>query len=63
MLAAKNSSIMAEKNDNGGIALPQRSQSNFLPKRVGKNDVCEPLAESSLHDRLSFKKADSSVNP
>lgn len=62
MLSAKNSSIMAEKNDNGGIALPQRPQSNFLPKRVGKNDVCEPLAESSLHDGSSFKKADSSVN-
>lgn len=62
VLPAKNSAIVAEKNDDGGIALPQRSQSNFLPKRVGKKDVCEPLAESWLHDRSSFKKEDSSVN-
>jgi hypothetical protein len=63
MLSAKNSSIMAEKNDNGGSALPQRSQSNFLPKSVGKSDVCESLAESWLHDGSSFKKEDSPVNP
>ena len=63
MLSAKNSPIVAEKNDNGGTALPQRSQSNFLPKSVRQNDVREPLAESLPHDRSSFKKADSSVNP
>ena len=62
VLSAKNSPIVAEKNDNGGSALPQRSQANFLPKRVGKDDVCEPLAESGLHDRSSFKKEDSPVN-
>jgi hypothetical protein len=51
VLTAKNSSIVAKKNDNCRLTLPQRSQSNFLAKSVGKNEACEPLAESFQHDR------------
>jgi hypothetical protein len=50
VLTAKNSSIVAKKNDDCRLVLPQRSQANFLAKSVGKNDVCEPLAESLQHD-------------
>ena len=50
VLTAKNSSIVAKKNDDCRLALPQRSQANFLTKSVGKNYVCEPLAESFQHD-------------
>jgi hypothetical protein len=51
VLAAENSAVVAKKNDDSRLALPQRSQSNFLAKSVGKNDVCEALAESFLHDQ------------
>ena len=46
MLAAKNSSIVAKKNDDCWLAFPQRSEANFLAKSVGKNNVCESLAKS-----------------
>jgi hypothetical protein len=49
VLTAKNSSIVAEKNDDRRLALPQRSQANSLARSVGKNNVCEPLAESFQH--------------
>jgi hypothetical protein len=49
MLAAKDSSIVAKKNDDGGLVLPQRTEANFLAIRVGENDVCELLAESFRH--------------
>jgi len=50
VLTAKNSSIVAKKNDDRRLALPQRSQANLLAKSVGKNEVSEPLAESLQHD-------------
>jgi hypothetical protein len=40
VLAAKYSSIVPKKNDNGRLTLPQRSQSNLLAQSVGKHDVC-----------------------
>jgi hypothetical protein len=49
VLTAKNSSIVAKKSDDRRLALPQRSQTNFSAKSIGKNDVCEPLAESFQH--------------
>lgn len=49
MLAAKNSPIVAKEDDDSRIAFPQRSQADFLAKSVGKNNVCEPLAESFQH--------------
>jgi len=50
VLTAKNSSIVAKKNDHGRLVLPQRAQPNFLAKGVGENDVCKLLAESFPHD-------------
>lgn len=50
VFAAKDSTIVAKKNDDRGLALPQRSQADFLAKSVRQNDICEPLAESLLHD-------------
>ncbi|PYT70209.1 MAG: hypothetical protein DMG42_19850 [Acidobacteria bacterium] len=49
VLTAKNSSIVAKKNDDRRLALPQRPQANFLAKGVWKNDVCEALAECFRH--------------
>ncbi len=54
VLAAKNSAIVAKKNDDGRLALPQRTQTDFLAIGVRKNDICEPLAESFLHVESSL---------
>jgi hypothetical protein len=49
VLAAKDSAVVAKKNDDGGLALPQRTKANFPAVGVGENDVCKLLAESLLH--------------
>lgn len=49
VLAAKNSSVMAEKNEDRGVGLPKRSQENFTAESVGKGDPREPLAEGFRH--------------
>jgi len=54
VLAAKNSAIVAKKNDDGRPVLPQRTQTDFLAIGVRKNDICEPLAESFLHVESPF---------
>ena len=51
VLAAKNSSIVAKKHDDGRLPLPQRSEANLLAESVGKNDGCEATAESFRHGR------------
>jgi hypothetical protein len=40
MLAAKDSSVVPEKNKNSGLAGPQRAKTNLLPIAIGKDDVC-----------------------
>lgn len=44
VLAAKNSPVVPEKNEDGRPVLPQRTQPGFSAGGVGKNDVCELLA-------------------
>jgi hypothetical protein len=44
VLAAKNSAVVAKKNEDGRLVLPQRAQADFFAISVGKNDVCELLA-------------------
>lgn len=61
VLTAKNSSIVTKKNDDSRLALPQRTQTNFFPKGVRENDVCELLAQSFHHDGPSLEMRDSSV--
>ena len=61
VLTAKNSSIVTKKNDDSRLALPQRTQTNFSPKGVRENDVCELLAQSFHHDGPSLEMRDSSV--
>ena len=61
VLTAKNSSIVAKKNDHSRFVLPQRAQANFLAKGVGENNACKLLAESFPHDAPSLKIRDSSV--
>jgi hypothetical protein len=49
VLAAKNSSVVPQKNDHRGPALPQRAQPNFFPIGVRKNQIRKPLAQSFVH--------------
>jgi hypothetical protein len=49
VLAAKDSAVVAEKNDDGRAALPQRTQTDFAAVGVRENDFCELLAKSLLH--------------
>jgi hypothetical protein len=44
VLAAKNSAIVAEKNQHGSLSGPQRAKSDFPPFAIGKGDLCEPAA-------------------
>jgi len=62
VLAAKNSAIVPEKNDHGRLVLPQRTETDFPPVAIGKNDICELLAESFLHVEPSSTSRHSSVN-
>jgi hypothetical protein len=49
VLAAKNSSIVPQKNDHRSLALPQRTQPDLFPIRVGEHQIRKPLAKSFLH--------------
>jgi hypothetical protein len=49
VLAAKDSAIVAKKNDDGGLALPQKAQADFAAVGVREDDVCKLLAETLLH--------------
>ena len=61
VLAAKNSAIVAKKNDDGRLILPQRAQTDFLAIAIGQNNICEPLAKSFLHVESSLTRRHSSV--
>jgi len=49
VLAAKDSSVVPEKYQNGGLSGPQRAETNLLPIAIGKADLCEPGAEGFFH--------------
>jgi hypothetical protein len=61
VLAAKNSAIVPKKNDDGRLALPQRTQTDFFAIGVRQNDVCELLAKRFLHVESSLTSRQSSV--
>lgn len=61
VLTAEDSAIVAKKNDDGGLALPQRTQTDISAIDVRENDVCEMLAESFLHVESSLSSQHSSV--
>jgi hypothetical protein len=62
VLTAKNSPVVPEKNEDGWLLFPQRTQADFFAISVGKNDVCELLAEGFLHVEPSLGSRHSSVN-
>jgi hypothetical protein len=51
MLAAEDSTVMAEEDDNGGAAFPQRAEPDFALIRVRKRDIGERAAKRFSHRR------------
>jgi hypothetical protein len=49
VLAAEDSAVVTKKNDDGGPAFPQRTETDFAAFGVRENDFCELLAKSLLH--------------
>jgi hypothetical protein len=49
VLAAKDSAVMAEENQDSGIRFPKQAEANGLAECVGKNDIGEPLTERFGH--------------
>jgi len=61
MLAAKDSAVVAEKNDDGRPAFPQRTETDVAAVGVRENDFCELLAKSLLHGEHDWR-ADTSLS-
>ncbi len=49
MLAAEDSAIVPQKDDDGWIPLPQRAEADIRAVRLGQHDVCEFRAERFRH--------------
>jgi len=49
MLAAEDSAVVAKEDHHGGMALPQRAQSNFRPCDFGQDNIREPGADRFHH--------------
>jgi hypothetical protein len=54
MLAAEDSTVVPQKNDQGRILLPKRTESNLTAARFGKHDVRELRADSVRHVTILF---------
>ena len=50
VLAAKDSAVVAKKDEDGGIGFPERAEANAFAEGVGERDFCELLAEGFGHD-------------
>ena len=57
VFAAKNSSVMAKKDEHRGAAGPERPEPGFLAIRVGKHDFREPAAQGLIHDGSILRSA------
>jgi hypothetical protein len=49
VLAAEDSAVMAEENEDSGIRFPERAEADGFAERVGKNNAGESLAEGFGH--------------
>jgi hypothetical protein len=50
VLAAKDSAVMAEEDEDDGTRFPERAETNGLAEGVGEDDAGESLAEGFGHD-------------
>jgi hypothetical protein len=54
VLAAKNSPVVAQKNQNGRLPGPQRAKTNVSPIAIGKGDFSESAVEGIFHSSSIF---------
>lgn len=52
MLAAEDSTVVPQKNNDGWIPLPERSEADLRATRFGQRDVCELRAERFRHSQI-----------
>lgn len=49
MLAAKNSPVVAEEDENGGIPFPQSAEPHFVARCLGQHNIRETRADRCCH--------------
>jgi len=49
MLTAKDSTVMAQKNNNRGVLGPKRAEPHRASVRIGQNNFSEPAAQRCVH--------------
>jgi len=54
VLAAKNSPVVPQKNQNGRLPGPQRAKTNVPPIAIGKGDLGESAVEGIFHASSIF---------
>ena len=52
MLAAENSTVVAQKHDHGRLVLPKRTELDFVPIHIGQHDMGKPGAIGRLHAKF-----------
>jgi hypothetical protein len=50
VLAAEDSAVVAEEDEDGGIRFPERAEADGFAEGVGENDVRESVAKGFRHD-------------
>ena len=50
VLAAEDSAVVAEEDDDGGIAFPEPAEADGFAEGVGENDAGKLLADGFGHD-------------
>jgi hypothetical protein len=50
VLTAKDSAVVAKKDDDDGVVFPERAEADLLSEGVGERDIGELLAEGFGHD-------------
>jgi hypothetical protein len=61
VLAAKDSPVVPQKNQNGRLPGPQRAKTKVLPIAIGKDDLGEPAAEGIFHDSSILSRGSPAV--
>jgi len=63
MLAAKDSAVVPQKNQDGRLSGPQGAKTNLPAIGIGKGDVCELAAQGAFHGSSILSRAFDTVKP
>src|SRR5271170_1971712 len=61
VLAAKDSSVVSQKNEHSPLLSPQGAKTSLLAVAIGKSKFCEFAAEGIAHDSSIFSRRDEAV--